>query len=824
MTLPVESNPNHFGARGYNISNSLRLRSSASAYLQRNFGTPTNGQKFTFSFWIKKAVNGTRNMIFTNDDGSGAYGYFEIYSDNTFLFGDFFAGGLTSNTRVYLDNSAWYHIVLKGDSTLATATDRVAIYINGVRDSATTSNVTQNGTFYVTANRASYGAQIGRFGRLGIYSDITLAEFNLIDGQGLDPSYFGQTDSTTGAWVPKKYGGTYGNNGFYLNFKDASAATAAAIGKDSSGNGNNLTPSGISVSSDYTNDSSTDTPTPYDSTHGNFATLNPLFNPNSMTLAAGNLAFYKTATYASIPASINVKTGKWYFECTYIADTASGYGIGAAPITNSSTFPFSSYLGSVSQSCSVWKGSSGTTLYLNGSTNTGRSITAGDTMLFALDCDNGKMWAGYYSVSAATAYWFDSAGGITGNPSTGANASATFTVGTLMAPGVSYFSSGTYQYVNFGQRAFTVTPPTGFKRLQTWNLPKPSIQKPNKYFGISTWSGNDVNGRTITDQSFKPDLVWVKNRASATFWHVWFDAVRGAGNQLTSNATDAELASASNLAGKVSSFNANGFTLSSGSGAVPLGSVNGSGGTYVAWQWKAGNSSGVTNTSGSISSTVSADTTAGFSVVGYAPTSGAQTIGHGLGVAPSLILLKCRTGGAGYNWAVYHKSLTSASYFLRLNTSDSEILSTAIWNGTAPTSSVFSIGTDAIVNAGAGSTYVAYCWAEVAGFSSFGSYVGNGSSDGPFINCGFRPALVIVKGKGIAYSWKMFDSTRSNFNPLKAALWPNLSDAEGTSSNFIDIYSNGFKLRDTDAVTNNGSSTYIYIAFAELPFNYALAR
>jgi hypothetical protein len=291
-----------------------------------------------------------------------------------------------------------------------------------------------------------------------------------------------------------------------------------------------------------------------------------------------------------------------------------------------------------------------------------------------------------------------------------------------------------------------------------------------------------------------------------------YDAVSGVQKQLESNTTTAETTETTGL----TALNSDGFTVGA------LAQVNTNTDTYVAWAWDA-NGAGSSNTSGTITSTVSANTSAGFSVVTYTGTGANATVGHGLGVAPRMVIVKCRNT-AGENWQVYHSGLTSAAYRLRLNTSDAQDSVPTMWNSTAPTSTVFSVGTSSGTNANT-QTYVAYCFAEVAGYSALASYTGNGSTDGPFIYTGFRPKFVIIKRTDGVSDWSMFDSSRKIANDsIRTALFANVSDAEVNDSVPIDFLSNGFKPRNSGTATNASGGTYLYMAFAENPFKYANAR
>jgi hypothetical protein len=331
------------------------------------------------------------------------------------------------------------------------------------------------------------------------------------------------------------------------------------------------------------------------------------------------------------------------------------------------------------------------------------------------------------------------------------------------------------------------------------------IDKPDDYFNTVLYTGNGTT-QSITGVGFQPDWIWIKGRSSAQY-HTLYDVVRGVNNRLFTNTTDAESTTT-----QMTSFDSDGFSVSTGGGVYD--STNGSGITFASWNWKA-NGAGVSNTAGSINSTVSASTTSGFSIVSYTgnATAGA-TIGHGLGVAPSLIITKARAN-AGRFWGVYSKSLGNTGV-MALNSTQAFDISTTYWNDTTPSSSVFTVGTNGDTNSASG--MIAYCFAEVKGFSKFGSYTGNGSADGPFIYTGFKPAFVMFKNTSSALFWQIHDSARDPFNEVQKRLAPNSSDAEGSGSIPIDFLSNGIKLRTTATTWNESGSNLIYMAFAENPF------
>jgi len=348
-------------------------------------------------------------------------------------------------------------------------------------------------------------------------------------------------------------------------------------------------------------------------------------------------------------------------------------------------------------------------------------------------------------------------------------------------------------------------------------------------FDATLWTGDGATSpRSITNTvGFKPDLVWSKDRTSA-YNHQLFDSVRGTGSSknLMSNSTDAEGVNASSF-GYLSAFNSNGFALTKGSdpGNEYLW-VGKTSDNYVAWQWQAGGTA-VSNTSGTITSSVSANTTAGFSIVSYTGNGATtQTVGHGIGVAPQMVIVKERADN-GYNWPVYHISLSSG-YAVFLNTTGAQDNSTVYW-GSVPTTTVFGVNYSGALTNQSGKAYIAYCWAPVAGYSAFGSYTGNGSADGPFIYTGFRPRFIMIKdANNSAGPWVMYDTSRSPYNQMVNVFRANTSDAEGVYSASdgynIDALSNGFKVYSTWNGINNSGDTTIYMAFAENPFKYANAR
>ena len=791
------------GGGAYEISRSVRFNSSDSAYLSKSYTTSGSRRKATISIWCKRSKLGDNGGLFLVSDGSSSTFTFVFKSDDKIqVYWNNGAANL-STASVFRDLSAWYHIVLVVDTDNATASDRAVVYVNGVRN-------TLSGTFPTQGSDTELGLTgswvhtMGMHPQAGSYKlNGYLADIHFIDGQALDPTSFGEFD-TNNVWQPIEYTGTFGTNGFHLPLSDNS--TAAALGTDTSSNGNTWTVNNISVTAGAGNDSLVDSPVNGSQVDtgaggevvGNYATLNPI-DPTTATLSNGNLDCNLGNAATHVRGTIQISSGKWYWEITPTS-LAGNMLIGICVPTQ------------------VFNGdliaSGGFSYYNNGNkysggsaSSYGASYTVNDVIGVAFDADAGTLTYYKNGVSQGTAF-------------TGLTAE--------YFPAVSDGSSGSASsfVVNFGQRAFayqtpgTNRPASTYKALCTTNLPEPTIADGSTAMDVALYTGNGST-QTISGLNFSPDLVWIKQRSTSRD-HCLCDVVRGTSKRLRSNTTDAETTES-----VVTAFNSNGFDIGSDAG------VNASSGTYAAWTWDAGSST-VTNTQGSISSQVRANASAGFSVVTYTGTLSsapgtAPTVGHGLGVKPALIISKSRNNAGGESGAWYVNHGYNYNNFLRLNTTAAAGDISANGGGTEadPTSTVFSTY---YINGSnvSGATYVAYCFAPVAGYSSFGSYVGNSSAtDGPFVYTGFRIRWLMIKVTNISgESWVMKDAVRNTYNPVEANLYSDLSAAEQTSNapRLIDFTSNGFKLRGNEVSVNDSSNTYIYMAFAENSFQYARAR
>lgn len=772
------------GAGGYQIQNSLRFGASNSAYLTRTPSVAGNRKIATLSVWVKRG-----NLAALMDFLGVAAGNTECLrltaGDNLLVR----FGNLDSTTNaLFRDPSAWGHLLVARDTTQATSTDRLKVWWNNVALTFSSYSVPAQNTDTDLCNTVLHD-----IGRGGGYFDGYLANFYLIDGQALTPSSFGRTDATTGVWVPKSYSGTYGTNGFFLEFKDASAATNTAIGKDSSGLSNHFTPSGISVTTGNTFDQMTDTATK------NYCTLNPLdksaavsFTRSTLSITGGSAGgvstFSQTGTTFGVP-----RTGKWYFEFT--RDTAgadSNYfgvnitrnyrgGNGWPTTRNNDGYPgyYSFEYGfavthDLASNNLTWRNNfivTGASVAVNSTSSTSTTAVYG----FAIDCDN------------SLAYLYEN-----GSLKTNSNGLSFTHPGSDAI--FSIFKSDHIVSVNFGQRPFAYTPPTGYNSLNTTNLPTPSIRRPNQNFDIVLRSGTAANA-SVNTLAFQPDLVWIKSRSATTNNNI-FDSSRGVANTLVTNSLHTEINDSNTLI----SFDSNGFTLGGDSNTKGV-NVNKS--SYVNWAWKKGVGSGL-------------------DIVTFSGTGSAINVSHSLGVVPSMIIIKNRSG-LGRQWSVYHSSIpSSATGGIYLNLANAWNADSTLFNSIAPTSTQFSVGTYySVLN----ETCVAYVFSEVAGFSRFGSYTGNASTDGPFVWCGFSPKFVMIKSSTVATSWLIYNPSGADNNEAVNRLFSDLTNAEASNTYGIDFLSNGFKVRQPTGYSgNNSGATYIFLAFAEVPFKYARAR
>ena len=768
------------GSTGYDIDNSLRFNDDDSAYLNRTPSTAGNRKTWTWSGWVKQTNSAAERVIFGAGTLHSNVSQLRFNSNGTLTFHNY-AGTYNwvfKTEALYRDPSAWYHIVAVVDTSNATSGERIRIYVNGERVTAFASGTYPSLNFDGLVN-STVEHTLGRYPTETSYFDGYLAEVNFVDGQALTPSDFGETDEDYGHWKAKRYTGTYGTNGFYLDFKNS-----GSLGNDASSNSNNWTPNNLAAT-----DQMLDSPT------NNFATLNPLVPSylGNQTFSQGNLRVSATGNSGYAESTIEANSGKFYVEM-YCELEANADGLGFTDTGG----------GANSLGSGILYRSNGT-FYINGALDTTyASYTTGDIIGMSIDA------------SAKAVYFYKNGVLITSRTSLSYDRYITYV----------YNRDASAFIINFGQDSsfagnktsqgnadgngygdFYYTPPTGYLALCTQNLPEPTVV-PSEHFNTVTYNGNGST-QSITGVGFQPDWVWAKTR-NVSENNATFDVLRGVQQVLRTNTTQAENTAANTL----TAFNSDGFSLGTDS------EVNFNTWTYAAWNWKA-NGAGVSNTDGSITSTVSANVDAGFSIVSYTGNSTISTVGHGLNSAPEMVIAKSRTQGTQY-WAVQHSDM--GTDIMWLNLTDAKSNQANVYNNTAPTSTVFTLGTDGTAN-NSGDTYIAYNFHSVEGYSKVGSYTGNGSTDGTFVHCGFRPAYVMVKRTDTTYSWYIYDVKRSEYNVVDDFLLADNSGAEGISSvSILDILSNGFKLKGNSGGTNGNGGNYIFIAFAEHPFKYTNAR
>ena len=778
FTFPVA----HFGGElSFTIDQAVRFNDNDSAFLKDSAynSSPTSSTDCTLSFWVKRCNLSTTQCLFFGGDGAGStWEVIRFESDDQFRVGQASSASDIITTQVFRDVAAWSNFVIAFDTDNGTAGDRIKIYHNGSRitDFSLQTNPSSG---YVTNFNSGGGSEERLIGFQGPSSggsnaaDCYLAEINFVDGLALTPDSFAKT-TTDGVYQPVKYAGAYGTNGFRITGADSSD-----LGDDESGNGNDFTSSGLAAA-----DQVTDTPT------NNTATWNAISGTvNPATLSDGNLTALRSGNGSGIERSTISfpATENFYAEFTIDA-TGSGshvWEVGVIADDDLGLYQTSeSRVGNEENGFSYrtnWSGSPAPSKVNNGTaTSYGSAGSAGHVI--GVQLNGGSLTFYHNNVSQGVAFT-----GLSGN--------------FLFA-----FSSqgGGQVTANFGQTGFTYTPPTGAKALNVSNLPD-SIIDPTAHFQTTLYTGNGST-QSINqggNSTFQPDWVWIKNRTTAGNEHDLYDAVRGVTKAIQSSSNGAEFTASTGL----TAFESDGFAVGS------RGEVNTNGDNHVAWQWKAGGS-GSSNSNGSITSTVSANTTSGFSVGSYTGNgTDNATVGHGLSGADMVWVKRLNTTG---NWRVYEKS-SDKNFFLDLT--NAGVSATEIKSTSATT---FTLGSGNGYN-GSGDSHVFYGFQSIDGFSKIGTYTGNGSTDGSYVYLGFKPAFILTKNVATTDQWGIRDSARNPFNVTDKLLNPNAFTAEtSASSGFIDILSNGFKARSSDS--NINSSTIIYYAVAETPFKTATAR
>lgn len=805
----------------------------ANEYLSRTPSTASNRRTFTFSCWFKRTKIGTgggnRNDIFTAGDtasvGAGGF-HFWFIDDNLRIESD---GGNIKivSDAAYRDVSQAYHLVCRVDTTQSDANNRLRMYVNGNLVSLqTNTQPSQNYQYQINNTTAHYLGVGNDASTLSYYAGGSMADAFFVDGQSLDASVFGKTNSN-GQWVPKHStgiknaiiaSGGFGTNGFFLNF-------GSNIGYDQSGQGNNWSANNFDLTRDFRSQ---------DTISNNFCTINTLSMFDTRTISEGGL---RVSGGNDGMGTIGVRSGKWYWEMKRINSNVTPHvGITATWGNNNGDWLLNNagmiqcrddYGSAVTNG--VFREANGITS-LSSELGTRQNWAADDILSFQLDLDSSPRTFKIFKNSS------------TGTPIL----HRTFSYDSSLATSLDIFpfcrnNSGCETLFNFGQGTFVTSnsnngysdsngkgifqyqPPSGFLALCEDNLPAISgaVLSPKQQVKAITFTGDGTAARAITGVGFRPDLVIIKNR-DATYYAQMHDAVRGATAGAIYTGTNSLT---QDSAYPLVSFDADGFTTKNASGTS---SQNGSGERISAWCWKGGNTN-TTNTNGSITSTVNVNTSAGFSIVKYAASASPATIGHGLSSAPHFIIVRGGYDSQTYNFDVYHKDLGPTKRLLLNSTSVAETTS-GPWNNTAPSSTVISQGNAWYAG---GVNNIAYCWTEVPGFSKFGSYNYNNNGDGTYVHLGFKPAIVLIKNTDNTEQWYIVDNARNTFNGTQTAFLQMGTNTESTSNgqatdSRVDFLSNGFKLRDLGS-TGAGEVTfqtrnYIFAAWAESPFKNSNAR
>ena len=819
----------------HKIETSLRFNDDDNPYLSKTFGSGSQ-RTWTWSGWVKRNNISQSGDFFYSQTTSGSDTSWLYFNTSDQLNMQSYEGSnqvdIKTNAK-FRDISSWYHVMAVLDTTQGTNTNRAKMYINGTLQTslASTTYPSQNADLKIGSGDAPFliGGSPDGYGTGADYkSDMYMAEVNFIDGIALDPTYFGETKE--GIWIPKLYTGSYGTNGFRLQFKNSSvgSASSSTIGADTSGNNNHFASSGIVAS---------DCALP-DCPENNFATLNSLVNTPQVTFKEGNLYSDNGATHKTTTGTLSVISGKWYFEGR-ASNSSNKWTIG---ITNSRNVHSQQVSGTnhiIGYQSPTYSYGDAVGLYYETIRKNGSIVTSNvfgdssyidddDIMGCAFDADSGKIW---FSKNGT---WLNGSAANSTTLNTGYH-DTTVTAGERY---VSAWSGESSDWaVNYGQDSsfggrvtaqnntdsngignFYYAPPTGFLAMCTVNLPNPEVdpnsgENPTDYFNTVLYTGESDDDVTATN-TFAADWVWLKCSNNSDYPYVQ-DTVRGFGGSKSLSPATA------NIEGYHGGAPATMNIVTTDTSIQFLGDdFTKDGRPFVAWTWKAGGSPS-SNGNGSITSSVSANTDAGFSIVSYTGNGGSSaTVGHGLTSAPDCIFLKNR--GAGEGWVSFWNTPDMGpTKFLGFNSTGAASTSSGEWNNTAPTNTLFTIGNQGRVNTNT-HNYIAYCFHNVEGYCKVGQYRGNSNANGSIINCGFRPAWILIKSMASGSDWAIYDSKRLGYNVDNNI--QRIAGATEQTDDDIDLLSTGFKFRRSSPNFNNSSANFVYISFAEQPFKYANAR
>jgi hypothetical protein len=765
---------------------SLRFNAADSTSLSRTPVFASNRTTFTVSFWTKRTdlSNGTRRGLFSA--GPGANRTLISWNDNNELRFDTSVINRISNA-VFRDTSEWYHIVVGVDTNQATANNRIRMYVNGVEITSwsTISNPSLGQLLEVnntTIHVFGYDTNSG-----GNYNSGLLSEAYLIDGLQLTPNAFGYFDGNR-KWQPKQYAGSFGPNGFYLDFSDNSATTAATLGADRSGNGNNYTPTNFSVTAGVENDSLTDTPT------NNYCILNINDRGTNAGIANGGLDMNSGANWNGARGTVRLPaTGKWYWEQT-TSGAASGTNGLSAGIANqlanlNTTTPLVAniwVLSSVNNNAAIY--SNGTTLI-----SSLPNYTASEVLRVAWNADTKQLWLG------RAGGWYNSVFALTGDPTD--DSTATIDLSAQSGPFFAWCQSFSLtQSLNFGQRTFNYTVPTGYLSINSTNLPDQVTINPAFQAKIFSGNGAAVGDRQFVELNFTPSMTWVRPRNQGTLAlssNTVSDIVRNNAGVLVTDATNAQTSPATTGLEQTTALN--GFTvIRQTANARNNSTIN-----YVAYNWLQSQNYG-------------------FEIISYVgDNTSNRLIQHSLGRQPDFMIVKATSTTS--NWYVWHRNFSSNTHFTTFG-SIAESNTNSPWGTGIKTANTFEVTTGSNTINEIGARYCAYLFANISGICEFGTYVGNGSTDGTFVNLNFKPALVIIKNRSASEAWTAIDIARGGvFNPVSQTFIIGSQDVEATSTP-VDFVSNGFKLRVSGAAVNTSGGNYVYCAWSEAAFKSSRAR
>ena len=792
-TLTASGNAQHSTSQN-KIGSSSMVFDGAGDYVSVSNPSDIKGLgDFTIECWVRPNATSFSGTRFIMGNGGGqdiaaTIGFMQKGSDGKVYFHGYIGStayhpAYSNTVGVSVSTTAWTHVsAVRSGGT-------ITVYKDGVSQ-----GTISNSSAVSTPSSNAYS--IGRLGSYnGGYYDGYLDEIRISNNarytSGFTPSTTAFTDDDNTLLLVH----SDTSNGS-TTFTDSSGVTGA-LGNDQSGEANHWTPNNLAAT-----DQMLDSPT------NNFCTMNPLAGVSGNTFTEGNTQVLcsSSGSLGTTLSTMNFTSGKWYAEFYLKVMDTRGQQLGITGDSQDHSNG-SNWISQYSDSYIFYGDGTASRKYNNNSqTSYGANWAAGDIIGVAVDLDSATSTITFYHNGSSQGTAYSSLSGTSwvftyGDASTNINLSE-FVVnfGQDSSFAGNKTAQGNQDSNSIGD--FYYTPPTDFLALCTSNLPDPAVI-PSEHFNTVLYTGTGGTN-AITGVGFAPDFVWAKYR-SASANHSLFDKIRGATKRLYSNTTNAE----NTHTGSLTSFDSDGFTM--GSAAT----TNESGQTYVAWNWKA-NGTGVSNTSGSITSSVSANADAGFSIVSYTHTGNDETVGHGLSKAPEMVIIKGRN--VSTSWYVLTTLIDGSLDYLLLESTAAK----GNLGYSSPTANTFPS-----LQFSNGNTAIAYCFHSVEGYSKVGSYTGNGSADGTFVYTGFRPAYVMVKDtENSSWPWWIHDTARNPINPSTKQLSPNSSAAEYDDATYtaLDIVSNGFKWRTSEAQVNANGETFIYIAFAENPFKYTNAR